>query len=88
LSIEHKEAWQGAADPKLAFFNPDNIAFSHLSCNISAGSRTKTAAINTSKTHCPSGHEYTDTNTYRNNVNGSRHCRTCRREYMQKHRKH
>jgi hypothetical protein len=39
LSIEHKESWQLAANPVAAFFDLDNIGFSHLSCNISAASR-------------------------------------------------
>lgn len=45
LSIEHKEPWQGAADPKAAFFDLKNIAFSHLRCN--------SGAANANKTHCP-----------------------------------
>ena len=39
LSIEHKEPWLQADDPVESFFNLDNIAFSHLSCNVAAGSR-------------------------------------------------
>lgn len=35
LSIEHKKAWQNH-DTAL-FWDVNNIAFSHLSCNISAG---------------------------------------------------
>lgn len=31
------------------------------------------------KTHCPSGHEYTDGNTYINAASGSRVCRACLR---------
>src|SRR5690606_7991791 len=42
-------------------------------------------ARNLAKTHCPSGHEYTQENTYRagpakKTPNGSRQCRTCVRE--------
>lgn len=37
LSIEHKNGWQLAADPVAAFFNLDDIGFSHLLCNIKAG---------------------------------------------------
>ena len=37
LSIEHKLPWQSAPDPVGAFFDLDNIAFSHISCNIAAG---------------------------------------------------
>ena len=39
LSIEHKAPWMSAEDPKDTFFDLDNIAFSHLSCNIAAGSK-------------------------------------------------
>jgi hypothetical protein len=39
LSIEHKDAWQGAADPVAAFFDLDNISFSHHACNVGAASR-------------------------------------------------
>lgn len=35
-------------------------------------------ALNALKTHCPQGHEYSDTNTYTDNA-GSRHCRECTR---------
>lgn len=39
LSIEHKEAWLRAENPVDAFFDLDNIAFSHLSCNSAAASQ-------------------------------------------------
>lgn len=39
LSIEHKEHWLDSHNPVDLFFNMDNIAFSHLSCNIAAGRR-------------------------------------------------
>ncbi|KKL62016.1 hypothetical protein LCGC14_2189450 [marine sediment metagenome] len=70
LSMEHKQAWQGAPDPKVTFFDVKNIAFSHLSCNV--GARRE-------DTHCANGHEYTEENTriYRNEA---RMCRQCRRE--------
>lgn len=34
LSIEHKEKWLYSDNPADLFFDLDNIAFSHLSCNI------------------------------------------------------
>jgi|ERR1035437_6971392 hypothetical protein len=40
LSIEHKKPWQSAPDPVDVFFDLDNIAFSHISCNIAAGVKT------------------------------------------------
>ena len=39
LSVEHKIAWLDSDDPVGLFFNMDNIAFSHLSCNASTGRR-------------------------------------------------
>lgn len=39
FSIEHKEPWQSAIDPKAAFFDLGNIAYSHLLCNIGAAEK-------------------------------------------------
>ena len=36
LSIEHKESWLDKENAKELFWNLDNIAFSHLKCNIRA----------------------------------------------------
>lgn len=36
LSIEHKTPWLYSDDPVALFFDLDNIAFSHLSCNCKA----------------------------------------------------
>ncbi len=36
LSIEHKIDWLDSEDPIKLFFDINNIAFSHLSCNVSA----------------------------------------------------
>ncbi len=41
LSIEHKKPWQNADDPVESFFDLSNIAFSHLSCNVSASAATR-----------------------------------------------
>lgn len=39
MSIEHKEPWEGADDPMAAFMDLENIAFSHLRCNVRAASK-------------------------------------------------
>jgi hypothetical protein len=39
LSIEHKTPWLDSDTPAELFYDMDNISFSHLSCNISAGRR-------------------------------------------------
>ncbi len=36
LSIEHKQPWLDSDNPLKLFFDLNNIAFSHLSCNCSA----------------------------------------------------
>lgn len=36
FSIEHKQSWGISDNPVEMFFNLDNIAFSHLKCNVSA----------------------------------------------------
>ena len=71
MSIEHKEPWQSANDPKAVFFDLENTAFSHLRCNSGAPHRDKT--------HCPNGHPYDEANTYRY-PNGQRKCRQCKRQ--------
>jgi hypothetical protein len=39
LSIEHKVPWQSSNNPKQAFYDLDNISFSHLHCNIQSANR-------------------------------------------------
>ena len=39
FSIEHKNPWMSAEDPKESFFDITNIAFSHLLCNSNAAVR-------------------------------------------------
>lgn len=72
LSLEHKDAWLSAEDPKSSFFDLDNIAFSHLSCNSGAADKS----WQTNKDHCPRGHLYSEDNVYRQGV--KRQCRVCR----------
>jgi len=39
LSVEHKTPWLNSEDPCRLFYDPENIAFSHLRCNSSAARR-------------------------------------------------
>jgi|WetSurSiteA1Bulk_404760.scaffolds.fasta_scaffold01794_2 hypothetical protein len=39
LSIEHKKSWMAAKDPIKSFYDLNNIAFSHLKCNINASNK-------------------------------------------------
>lgn len=41
LSIEHKEPWLDSEEPIKKFFDLENIAFSHLKCNIGAARFTR-----------------------------------------------
>ncbi len=41
FSVDHKNPWMQAAKPQKAFFNLDNIAFSHISCNTSAANNER-----------------------------------------------
>lgn len=38
LSIEHKTFWETSDNPIELYFDIDNIAYSHLTCNMKAGS--------------------------------------------------
>lgn len=38
LSVEHKTPWLTSANPRDTFFDLNNVAFSHLSCNSRASS--------------------------------------------------
>jgi len=40
LSIEHKVPWLDSEDPIKLFFDLENIAFSHHSCNVKAARKT------------------------------------------------
>ena len=57
LSIEHKETWLDSKNPVELFFDLNNIAFSHLSCNSVSGDRYKQGWGNYKKSgkKCPPG---------------------------------
>ena len=42
FSIEHKDAWMDSLDPVSSFFSIENIDYSHISCNVSAGASRRT----------------------------------------------
>lgn len=41
FSVEHKEHWTGASDPKAAYFDLSNIAYSHVHCNSKFSTRNR-----------------------------------------------
>ena len=79
LSIDHKQPWRAADDPKTSFFDLNNIAFSHFSCNTGANG----GGGNARKTHCPQGHPLAGDNL-RVSTRGYRICRACERAYRQR----
>lgn len=77
LSIEHKVAWMFSGKETELFFDLDNIAFSHLKCNIQCKSKNK---------FCGKGHEFTDKNTILD-AKGYRQCRKCHYNDIKNYRK-
>ncbi len=59
--------------------NPDHLEAVTQVENIRRGMG---GSVNASKTHCPSGHPYNESNTFHRLVGVGRECRTCRRDYM------
>ena len=55
FSVEHIEPWLHSEDPVGLFFSLDNIAFSHLNCNISRARRRKTTAEHGTRAKYQSG---------------------------------
>lgn len=86
LSIEHKESWLDSNNPVEEFFDINNIAFSHLICNVRAGS-IGGHSHNYYKTKCSNGHDFSPENTYFDIRAKRRKCKTCRRNIIYKSRK-
>lgn len=69
FSIEHKLPWMSAENPRGAFFDIENIAFSHLRCN--SGAHNRNAEF------CERGHRLES-----RPGTDRRYCPICRREWM------
>jgi hypothetical protein len=95
--LAHRVAWESLVGPI-----PDGFQLDHLcrnrSCVNPAHLEVVTPRENylrqpehigtrqAAKTHCPAGHPYDATNTYRYPDTGHRRCRTCHREHERERR--
>jgi hypothetical protein len=61
---------------------PDHLEPVTLLENLQRGDNSHRGRWQRERTHCPAGHEYSDTNTWINPKNGARYCRTCNRQRM------
>ena len=52
LSIEHKKPWLDSKDPIGLYFDLDNIAFSHIKCNIGAARKPHKIIWEEGKMYC------------------------------------
>lgn len=95
MSIEHKEPWLDSEDPVGLFFNIENIAFSHLSCNVGAARRSNTTITYGDSQACNSCGEIKklgEFDQHKARANGYvGECKDCRRirdrEYKKQRRK-
>ena len=86
FSIEHKVPWLDN-DPKL-FWDLDNIAFSHLSCNIKASRNPNEKPIVDGKYWCWKCKEYKELSEFLpSRVKRNQYCRNCWRVYRNEFRK-
>lgn len=100
MALAHRVAYQltkGAIPEGLAIdhlcrnrgcVNPDHLeAVTPKENNRRAEVWLGGARFQSGKTQCPKGHDYSESNTYRNPNTGRRHCRTCRNEWQRDKRK-
>jgi hypothetical protein len=72
LSLEHKVAWENTSVE--LFWDLNNIAWSHLKCNIQTRFQNKA-----DERRCKRGHFLTMENVYIDPKRKNRHCRMCKR---------
>jgi hypothetical protein len=73
FSIDHTEGWELSENPRKNFFDLSKIAFSHLKCNVRAGTK-----VNSKKIMCSRGHPYSGENLVIGSK-GHRRCKICER---------
>lgn len=82
FSIEHTKSWQFAENPIEAFFDVENIAFSHLICNTQASK-----AGSYRKEKCHKGHIYSSLVKTKGCKDGvGQRCKECHAAHQQNYR--
>ena len=86
LSIEHKNPWQQSNDPVKDFFDINNIAFSHLSCNCKASVHVNKKIVKFGFRWCWKCQSEKPKNKFRPTA-GSIHCNVCEAKFKAAWRK-
>ncbi|MCB1711155.1 MAG: HNH endonuclease [Candidatus Riesia sp.] len=85
FSVEHKTPWLDSEDPKGLYFDLDNIAFSHLKCNVRASRATNRKEVTEGKLTCTSCNKEKELSffdkAYNTNTGYRGKCKDCRRVY-------
>jgi len=79
LSIDHIEPWEGAEDARKKFFDLDNIAFSHRSCNSSYGRHEIGKRVTIKCSSCHREFSILESDYRRKKKRGQRNFYCCRR---------
>jgi len=85
LSIEHKDAWMDNSAE--LFWDLENIAFSHLICNVQAARKTTKRENPPGKKWCWKHKEFLDLDLFPPNANQNRYCTFHDSEYRKEYRK-
>jgi hypothetical protein len=88
LSIEHKESWQRASDPKASFFDLGNIAFSHLRCNSGARANAPRSGYPNGTAWCCGCRKRLPLSAFYMDASSGRARARCRDCYAEKRRTH
>lgn len=80
FSVEHTKSWQYSANPVETFYDVEEIAFSHLICNVSA---SKDSSYSQKQITCSKGHVYSTVHKNGKLVN---RCKECHAQHQRNYR--